>query len=100
MEIIKSVNVTLSGQTEYRIKRKLVEVQNYKLDRFWSFQNAKIVDNLNVSIEFTKDLNVLFIESNSSNKFTIDEDKAYLKSYMSNQIILPGEQFKLFFLKV
>ena len=99
-EILKSVNVTLFGQTEYRIKRKLVDVQNYKLDRFWSFQNAKIVDNLHVSIKFTEDLNVLFTESNSSNKFTIDEDKAYSKSYMSNQIILPGEQFKLFFLKV
>lgn len=99
-EILKSVTVTLAGQTEYRIRRKLVEIQNYKIDRFWSFQNAKIVDNLNISIKHHKDLNIIFTESNSLNKFTIDENKTLSKSYMSNQIILPGEQFKLFLLKV
>ncbi|URM37159.1 hypothetical protein [Flavobacterium anhuiense] len=99
-DIMKTINVPLSGQQEYRIKRRLVEIQNFKADRFWSFKNAKIVDNLNISIDFGKDLNVLFVESNSKQKFTTLRDFPNSKTFISNQIILPGEQFKLFFLKV
>nr|WP_288832609.1 hypothetical protein [uncultured Flavobacterium sp.] len=96
--ITKRATVPLSGQKEYRIKRKIVEMQNYKEDRVWSFQSENIIESMDVSVKYTSDLNVIFTESLVTN-FTPVEKKQGSQSYTSKHVLLPGEQFKLFFLK-
>lgn len=98
--LIKQCKMTLSGHKVYNIKRVITTPQDLKTDREWVFGSDRIMDHLDVSVKYSKDLNVIF--SSSYNAKFINEELTELNqlSYISQELMLPGEKFKLFFLKV
>lgn len=98
--VIKKIKKKLHGNKNYLIKRKIIMVQNLHKDREYSFGSDRIIDDLDITIQFSEDLNVIFSESWKV-KFIKKETKDNnIKSYIYRGLLLPGEKFKLFFLKV
>ncbi len=98
--LYKFVNKDLSGSKEYLIKMKMTQLQNIKDDRFWTFGSDRIIDDLDVRIQFPKELDVVFTESTKDREFVkIETNDLNKKYYMNRGLLLPGEKFKIFFLK-
>lgn len=99
--LIKTVSKKLSGRREYHLKRKITLMQNLQNDRFWSFGSDRIIDDLDVNVQYDDTLNVIFTESMKQKKFIVQECREKnKKSYINRGLMLPGEKFKLFFLKI
>lgn len=102
-QIIKLINKELKGNDEYHIKRTVIFNQNLKNDRQCVFGCDRIIDDLEVVVKYDKDLKVLFSPAWKV-KFYEEEIKdlgnVIEMSYFNRDLILPGEKYKLFILKV
>lgn len=97
--LVKKVDKVLKGQKEYHVFRTTVVKQNLNNDREFKMGCSRIIDDLDVSVKYSNDLKVIF--SRASNVSFIKEDLQDLNSfsYINRDLMLPGEKFKLFFLK-
>ncbi|MEO9478480.1 MAG: hypothetical protein ABJF56_03385 [Maribacter dokdonensis] len=98
--LIKNCKITLSGHEVYNIKRIINTHQDLKVDREWVFGSDRIMDHLDVRVKYSNDLNVIFSSSNNVKFINEDLTESNEISYISQDLMLPGEKFKLFFLKV
>lgn len=97
--IVKEIKMKLIGNTNYLIKRKITMIQDLQKDREYSFGSDRIIEDLDIQIQYSDDLNVIFSESWKV-KFIKEEKRIKnIKSYIHRGLLLPGEKFKLFFLK-
>lgn len=96
---IKKIKMQLQGSKEYLIKRKVILKQNLNKDREYSFGSDRIISDLDVSIHYSDNINVVFSESWKV-KFIKEEIRGdKISSYIFRGLMLPGEKFKLFFIK-
>lgn len=97
---IKKVELQLRGKTEYLIKRKVTMYQDLQKDREFSFGSDRIIADLDVSICHSNNLNVVFSESWKVKFIKEELREKGVSSYLFRGLMLPGEKFKLFFLKI
>jgi hypothetical protein len=94
------IKKNLSGKLEYHIEREINSVQNIEKDRVFGFGSSRIIDDISVRIQHSKDLNVYF-EAVGGNKYyhnaAFDEDD---KAFINRGVFLPGEKFKIFIYRV
>ena len=102
-EIIKRVSKTLQGKDEYHIERTVIFSQNLDNDRECIFGCDKIIDDISINIRYGKDLKVIFSPAWKVNyhQENIKELADFNEiNYFNRGILLPGEKFKLFIIKV
>ncbi len=99
-QLTKICKITLSGQLVYNIKRVVTTHQDLQSDRVWEVGTDRIMDHLDVHAKYTNDLNVIFSSSNGVKFINEELPESNEFSYISQELMLPGEKFKLFFLKV
>ena len=95
----KKVSKELSGHIEYHIDRKIVSFQNIDKDREYSFGSDRIIDDLDVGIKYSSNLNIFFSNINQSNFLEEEIDDENETSYVNRDLLLPGEKFKLFLIR-
>lgn len=97
--IEKRITKELSGHIEYHIDRKITSYQNIDKDREYSFGSDRIIDDLDITIKHSNNLNVFFTSVNKNNfrKEDLLRDNEY--SYVNRDLLLPGEKFKLFLIR-
>ncbi|PKA97364.1 hypothetical protein B0O79_1019 [Flavobacteriaceae bacterium MAR_2009_75] len=98
--LIKECKLKLSGHKVYNIKRVLKFTQDIDKDREWVIGSDRIMDHLDVHVKYSEDLNVIFSKSNKAKFIKEELQEPNQISYISQELMLPGEKFKLFFLKV
>ncbi len=98
--LIRNCKILLSGHEVYNLKRTIHIYQDLKTDREWVFGSDRIMDHLDVHIKYSKDLSVIFSSSNNTRFIPENFPESNRMSYISQELMLPGEKFKLFFLKV
>lgn len=100
--LIKKIEKKLQGKKEYHIKRTVKIKQNLNHDREYSFGSSRIIDDISVSLRYSKRLKVIFSEVGKV-KFYKDEENVFTdiieKTYINRGVLTPGEKFKLFFIK-
>lgn len=90
---------TLKGKKQYHVTKVTTYKQNIAVDRALGFGSGRIIDDLFVTIKYSKDLDVFFSKSNG-NKFNEDLDKKNgILKYENRNLLLPGEKFKLFLIR-
>tara|TARA_R110002012_G_scaffold233730_1_gene407075 strand:+ start:2048 stop:3214 length:1167 start_codon:yes stop_codon:yes gene_type:complete len=102
-DIIKRVRKTLQGRDEYHIVRTVTFSQNLDNDRECIFGCDKIIDDISIKIRYGKDLKAIF-----SPAWKVEYHEEDIKeladfneiAYFNRGILLPGEKFKLFIIKV
>ena len=89
----------LEGKKQYHVKKVTTYKQDLMVDRALGFGSGRIIDDLFVTIKYSKDLDVFFSKSNDNNfKEDLDKENGVLK-YENRNLLLPGEKFKLFLIR-
>ncbi|RXG21254.1 zinc ribbon domain-containing protein [Leeuwenhoekiella marinoflava] len=102
-DIIKEVEKTLQGRDEYHIEREVIFSQNLDNDRECIFGCDKIIDDITINIRYNKDLKVIFSPAwkIKYHKQDVQDFEAFNEmTYFNRGLLLPGEKFKLFIIKV
>ena len=102
-DTIKTVKKTLQGKEEYHIKRIITFNQNIDYDRECIFGCDKIIDDLSINLRYHEDLKVIFSPAwkvKYHEEELVDLGKLKEVSFYNRGILLPGEKFKLFIIKV
>lgn len=98
IKLYKTFNAELKGKKEYEIERSIEMTQNIDVDRVFSFSSDRIIDNFTLKINPCKKLNIFFSPV-GKNKFNLDNQIHEGQSYVSREILLPGEKFQTFIYK-
>jgi hypothetical protein len=90
----------LEGKKKYIIERQIVMTQDIKDDRVFSFSSSRIIEDLSINLKHDTKLN-LFFSPVGKNIFHDDNQltSEQSKSYISRELLLPGEKFKVFIFK-
>lgn len=97
-KIYKTYNAELKGKKEYEIERSIEMTQNLEADRVFSFSSDRIIDNFTIKLSPCDKLNIFFSPV-GKNKFNFDNQKHDGQSYVSRDLLLPGEKFQTFIYK-
>ena len=96
----KSFSAYLEGKKRYVIERQIVLTQDIKKDRVFSFSSSRLIEDLLINFQLDENLEIFFSPV-GKNEFELDNhicnDKS--KSYISRDLLLPGEKFKVFIYK-
>lgn len=98
IKLYKNFNAELRGKKEYEIERSVEMTQNLEVDRVFSFSSDRIIDNFTIKLSPCKNLNIFFSPV-GKNKFNLDNQKHEGQSYISRDILLPGQKFQTFIYK-
>lgn len=98
VKLHKTFNAELKGKKEYEIERSVEMTQNLEVDRVFSFSSDRIIDNFTIKLSPCEKLNIFFSPV-GKNKFNLDNQKHEGQSYVSRDILLPGEKFQTFIYK-
>lgn len=96
---IKEVKKKINGQTNYLIKRHIEIYQDLNKDREYSFGSDRIIEDLDITIHTDNFINAIFSESWKVKFINENTRESNKKSYIYRGLLLPGEKFKLFFIK-
>lgn len=89
----------LEGELDYHIKNTRKFIQNIEEDRFYGLGSERIFDGLKVNIEHCDKLSVFFSGVNDINFQKIEKKNKNSQTYFYNEVIKPGEKFKLFLIR-
>jgi len=96
----KSFSAYLEGKKRYVIERQVVLTQDIKNDRVFSFSSSRIIEDLLINFKLDENLQIFFSPV-KKNVFELDNhictDRSI--SYISRDLLLPGEKFKVFIYK-
>ena len=95
---LKTYSTELKGKNRYTIERMFEMTQDLNEDRVFSFTSSIIIDTMSVDIRLCDKLNSFFSVV-GKNKFDIDNHINNGKSYITREVLLPGEKFKIFIYK-
>ncbi|HAU54821.1 MAG TPA: hypothetical protein DCW66_16850 [Sphingobacterium sp.] len=90
--------LTLNGSQDYLVERKVEMTQDLKIDRAFSFSSSIIIDNILIDINTCEKLQYFFSPSNK-NYFPLDPHNPNGTTYISRELLMPGEKFKMFIYK-
>lgn len=90
----------LSGKKKYIIERQIELTQNITDDRVFTFSSSRIIEDLSINLKHDNNLKLFF---SPVGKNVFDDDN-HLRgersiSYISRDLLLPGEKFKVFIYK-
>lgn len=90
----------LEGSKKYIIERQVEMTQNINDDRVFTFSSSRIIEDLSLNLKYDDKLN-LFFSPVGKNVFHKDNQLRSLESqsYISRDLLLPGEKFKIFIFK-
>lgn len=90
----------LKGQKRYVIERQIEMTQDLKDDRTYSFASSRIIEDLAINIKLDEKLDIFFSPVGKNN-FPLDNQVRGANSigYISRDLLLPGEKFKVFIFK-
>lgn len=90
----------LSGKKKYIIERQVELTQDIKTDRVFTFSSGRIIEDLSINLKHDSNLK-LFFSPCGKNIFHPDNHLRGEEStsYISRELLLPGEKFKIFIYK-
>lgn len=90
----------LEGKKRYIVERQIEMTQNIMEDRVFSFSSSRIIEDLSINLKLDTKLN-FFFSPIGKNMFYDDNQltSEYSKSYITRDLLLPGEKFKIFIYK-
>lgn len=94
----KIFSTKLSGHNNYVIERKVEMTQNLENDRVFTFSSSIIIDNILIDIKVCDELDYFFAPS-GKNKYPLDSHNNDNTTYLSRELQMPGERFKVFIFK-
>jgi hypothetical protein len=97
-ETVKNFTAELKGKDRYTVERMFELTQDLNEDRVFSFTSSIIIDSMFVDIRLCDKLNIMFSVV-GKNKFEKDNHINAGQSYITREVLLPGEKFKIFIYK-
>jgi hypothetical protein len=90
----------LSGKKKYIIERQVELTQDINVDRVFTFSSSRIIEDIAINLKHDSNLK-LFFSPSGKNIFNPDNHIRGEKSdsYISRDLLLPGEKFKVFIYK-
>lgn len=95
----KKVELELEGHQEYHIEYSSKSVENIEVDRIHSFSSDRIIDDLTVTINHDNKLSIIFAPVNNQKFYKNGVFPDLEHAYINRDIFLPGEKFKIFFIR-